>query len=264
MRQQLESGILWNATNIRKQHSNTSQPPLGIKASGFSDIRIERNIWQAIDYFVVDMKRNDPGNAVFISYTNGGVHYLNSQIRNNYYGTKDAPLQQGDLLMVVQNNYLYELVNGHHIKLVKFNPQAIRQGSLQFVSATIQIPETGINLDVMIIKELLFRKEPSLTRAEENDLMKYFAIRMKQNGIKPKTEEYMKNFRNDRYVNALRVKFGYSVTCHKAQGGEWPRVYLNLEPMLENIPRPTLYRWVYTAITRARNQLVIPNHKYIY
>lgn len=264
MRQQLECGILWNATEIRKHNDALSQPPLAIKYSGFTDIRIKRNVWSAIDDFVLDLKKNGTGHAAFISFTNGGVHYLNSQIRNKFYGTKDPPLQIGDYLMVVQNNFLYELVNGHHVEVIDFDPDPIRQNSLSFISVLIKVPETDKKINLKIILDLLYRKEPSLTVGEEHDLMKNFVIRMKQYGIKPKTDEFRKRFITDPYLNALRVKFGYAVTCHKAQGGEWPRVYINFEPMLDNIPRPSLYRWTYTAITRASKQLVIPQHKYLY
>lgn len=264
MRQQLESGILWNATEIRNQYSEISPPPVRIKTTGYDDLIVKKNIWSAIDDFVLYMKRNGPGKSVFISFTNGGVNYLNSQIRNNYYGYKDPPLQKGDFLMVVQNNYLYELVNGHHIRLVDFEETPIRQHSLHFYKAKIEIPETGKKKDVYLIKELLFRKSPLLTQQEENDLMKNFVIRMKQNGIRPKTEEFFRKFVKDPYLNALRVKFGYAVTCHKAQGGEWSRVYLNIEPALENIPRSNFYRWLYTAITRASKELVIPQNQYLY
>lgn len=264
MRQQLESGILWNATEIRKHHDAPTQPPLGIKSSGFSDLIIQRNIWSALDDFVADLKRFGNGHAAFISFTNGGVHYLNNQIRQKFYGTKDPPVQNGDYLMVVQNNYLYELVNGHHVELLDFDPTPIRQSSLSFITARIKIPENGEIRKMKVLLDLLYRKEPSLTEAEERELMKNFVIRMKHYGIKPKSEEFHKRFITDPYLNALRVKFGYAVTCHKAQGGEWPRVYINFEPMLENIPRANFYRWAYTALTRASKELVIPQNKYLY
>jgi len=263
MRQQLESGILWNATELRKHHDADPPPPLAIKSS-FEDIRVENNVWSALDDFVIDMKQNGAGNSTFISFTNGGVHYLNTQIRNKFYRAKDPPLHKGEYLMVVQNNYLHELVNGHHVLLEDFDQSPIIQGKLSFLNATIKIPEADKRLKVKIIKELLFRKEPSLTVNEEQDLMKNFVLRMKYKGLKPKTEEFHRHFIFDGFLNALRVKFGYAVTCHKAQGGEWKRAYVNFEPMLDNIPRKNLYRWTYTAITRASSELVIPKHKYLY
>lgn len=264
MRQQLESGILWNATQIRQLNRNTFPPPMGIKTSGFDDIKIARNVWNALDDFVDTMNEKGTGYAAFISFSNGGIHYLNQQIRNKYYAAKDPPLQNGDFLMVIQNNYLHDLVNGQHVKLLHFDPEPIRQHSLHFINATIEIPETGKNKEIYILKELLERKEPSLTQAEENEIMKNFVMRMKHYGVKPKTDEYFRRFITDPFVNALRVKYGYAVTCHKAQGGEWPKVYVNFEPMLENIPRQNLYRWTYTAITRASRELVFPYHKYLY
>jgi ATP-dependent exoDNAse (exonuclease V) alpha subunit len=264
MRQQLESGILWNATELRKYGEADTRPQLSIKYSGFDDIIVLRNIWSALDDFVFDLKRNGNGNSAFISFTNGGVHYLNGQIRNRLFGMKDPPLQNGEYLMVVQNNYLHKLVNGVHVDLIDFDPSPVRQGKVNYIKARIKIPGHEHPTHVYLLWELLFKKAPSLTIEEEHDIMKNFVIRMRQNGVKLKTEEFMDCFKTDPFLNALRVKFGYAVTCHKAQGGEWNKVYVNFEPMLDNIPRPNLYRWAYTAITRASKELVIPQNKYLY
>lgn len=72
------------------------------------------------------------------------------------------------------------------------------------------------------------------------------------------------NLINDKRMNALRIKFGYVITCHKSQGGEWPQVFLNIEPVLEKMTREMQYRWLYTAITRAAEKLVLPKHGMLY
>jgi len=88
--------------------------------------------------------------------------------------------------------------------------------------------------------------------------------RMKKKGIRPKTENFIRSMQMDKRFNALKVKFGYAITCHKAQGGEWNNVFLNIEPALMNQSRENQYRWMYTAITRAAKQLVLPQHEVIY
>jgi len=263
MRQQLSSGILWNATELRKQ-MQTSPPPLGIKSGGFNDIKVEKNTWTAVADFVRDLKANGMGNAVFISATNGGVHYLNSQIRNNFYGRPDPPLQKGDLLLVNQNNFLHDLANGQSVKLLDFNPTPIRQHNLSFLDALIEIPGTTTKKQLMLLLDVLQRKEPNLTIFEENELMKNFAIRMRDRGIKSRTDAFFRSFVNDPFINSLRVKYSYAITCHKAQGGEWNRVYVGNEPAMDNFTRDYLYRWHYTAITRTKNQLILTNSKYVY
>jgi ATP-dependent exoDNAse (exonuclease V) alpha subunit len=115
-----------------------------------------------------------------------------------------------------------------------------------------------------MFRELLFRKEPNLALVEDSEIMKDFAIRMRKEGIREKTEAYLQRFLQDSRVNALRVKFGYAMTCHKAQGGEWKNVFLNFEPALENLNREMQYRWLYTALTRARKNLFVPEHPFTY
>lgn len=263
MRQQLHSGILWNATQLRTR-MQPPIPPLAIRASGFPDVDVEKNTWTAVSDFVVDMKKNGIGNAVFIAASNGSVHYLNSQIRNNYYGKPDLPLQKGDLLMVIQNNFHYDLANGQSVKLLDFDPKPIKQHSLTFIDALVEIPETAGRKQVMLLMDILHRKEPNLTLFEENELMKNFVIRMREKRIKPKSDAFINHFLSDPFINSLRVKYSYAITCHKAQGGEWNRVYVGSEPAMDYFSRDYLYRWHYTAITRAKQNLIFTNSKYLY
>jgi superfamily I DNA/RNA helicase len=87
---------------------------------------------------------------------------------------------------------------------------------------------------------------------------------MKRKNINPGSDLFLQYMISDKRFNALRVKFGYAITCHKAQGGEWNSVYVQIEPAFEKLPRDNQYRWLYTAITRAAKQLVIPQHTILY
>ena len=86
---------------------------------------------------------------------------------------------------------------------------------------------------------------------------------MKKKGIKANTEDYKEQMIEDPYLNCLRAKYGYAVTCHKAQGGEWNHVYLFLEKSMYAMPHPELLKWWYTAVTRAREKLHLANNWWI-
>jgi superfamily I DNA/RNA helicase len=86
---------------------------------------------------------------------------------------------------------------------------------------------------------------------------------MRKKKIKPNSEVYMSELRKDPYLNCLKAKYGYAVTCHKAQGGEWDYVYLFLDKKMYGMKKPELFRWWYTAITRTRKQLHLTNEWWI-
>jgi len=86
---------------------------------------------------------------------------------------------------------------------------------------------------------------------------------MKRKGIKSGTDDYITHLMHDTRLNALRVKFGYAITCHKAQGGEWNEIFLYLDNKIHGIPKPGIYQWMYTAVTRAKNTLHVVNDWFI-
>jgi len=264
MRQVAESGIISNATRLRTQLGSPLLPPPALEVSLRKDLIVTSNIWDSIKRYSATLKRDSYSKAIMLTFSNGAVHYLNSQVRKNIF-MGDAPsLQKEELLMVIHNNSAFEYFNGQHIRLKSINGNTKSIGPVELVKATVEDPETSERREVWLILNLLYRKEPSLTTDEENSLMKDFAIRMKKEGIKQGTDDYISCLVHDPWLNGLRVKFGYAVTCHKAQGGEWPDVYLNLEPALENISREAMYRWLYTAITRTSERLIVTNHKMLY
>jgi len=263
-RQVNNSGIIDNATELRIQLFAASIPPLSLNARLHNDISVPRNIWIAVADFVKKVKSEGVENSIFIAFSNGSVHYLNSQIRRGLYGYENPPLQTGEWLMVNQNNTPTGLSNGQHVKLLSFNDRGEHAGEVEFIDATVQDPENFEKFTVKIVKNTLYSTATGLTSQQEKELTKDFAIRMRYQNIKPKTEEYVNNMMTDNRFNPLILKFGYAITCHKAQGGEWNQVYINLEPALDNIDRAGQYRWLYTAITRAAKQLIIPHHPIIY
>ena len=106
-----------------------------------------------------------------------------------------------------------------------------------------------------LITDLLYNDLANLTPAEMKPLYIDFDKRMNLRNIPRNSDAYKQAMMGDPYLNGLRTKFGYAITCHKAQGGEWPQVYLFITKSLYAIRGESLYRWYYTALTRAQEQL---------
>jgi hypothetical protein len=257
-------GIIDNATELRKKLFAASIPPLSLNAGSSNDILVPRNIWTAIDTYVKNAKREGYENSIFIAFSNGSVHYLNSQIRKGLFRAEDPPLQIGEWLMVNQNNTPTGLSNGQHVKLLSFNDRGEHVGEIRLLDAIVQDPETQKNYTVKIVQNTLFSSATGLTTQQDKELTKDFAIRMRYQNIKPKSDEYVNHMMSDKRFNPLIMKFGYAITCHRAQGGEWDQVFINFEPAFNNIDRAGQYRWLYTAITRASKQLIVPQHPIIF
>jgi len=166
--------------------------------------------------------------------------------------------------MVVQNNYATGYNNGQHIVLKSFSDTGEKVGDISLLDAETEDPETGKVQHVKIIKDLLFTAGAGLSPEQDKAFTIDFAIRMKKKKVRPGTDLYLQYMISDKRFNALRVKFGYAITCHKAQGGEWDKAYVQIEPAFGKLHREGQYRWMYTAITRAAKRLVIPQHPILY
>jgi hypothetical protein len=82
-----------------------------------------------------------------------------------------------------------------------------------------------------------------------------FSKKMRKEGNKPNDDEYKKEMMEDPYLNCLKATYGYGVTCHKSQGGEWNDIFLFLDKSMYGMKRVNMFKWWYTAITRAKKQV---------
>ena len=139
------------------------------------------------------------------------------------------------------------------------------RAGLTFLYLNVEEIDSGRSYTLLLIKELLFSRQANLTPEQQKNLFIDFHIRTKKKHpkIKQKSQQYVDIMRNDPYVNALRATFGYVATCHKAQGGEWNDVYLDISKLLSRTPPRQNYQWLYTAITRAKENLHIVNDFYL-
>ena len=267
MRQEEESGILWNATELRKAlMALTPLTPLMplFNVNGFSDVhRIEPQEFEELLWHSLNGKNTNE--AVVICRSNKRANMFNQAIRARIL-QEEGEIATGDKLMVVKNNYFWTdedqkisfIANGDMIELMRINNTEEMYG-FHFADVDIQLIDYQDvpNLSVKILLETLTSDSPALTQEESDKL--YRAVEEDYMDIPNKRDRY-KAMRQNPYFNALQVKFGYALTCHKTQGGQWPTVFLDAPYIKEDESlQISDLRWFYTAVTRAQKQLYFVN-----
>lgn len=217
-------------------------------------LQVLKDHHRLLEAYVRAIRTSGVQEAIMLGYANWQIGMLNRNIRKALYASAD--LQPDELLMVVQNNYPAGLANGDQLILRKVAYHSRRAG-FTFLKARVKALHRQEETEVLLIRDLLYNDQSGLSRKETQRLVIDFDQRQRKQGIKRQSEAYRKAMEQDPYLNALRAKFGYAITCHKSQGGEWPRVFINLHRSLYGLPSEQLYRWYYTALTRARDQLYV-------
>lgn len=211
-----------------------------------------------LEIYLNKLEQTNGIEIIAICNSNSECNTINKLARKRFYGNEFAPLQIGDLLMVTQNNHRVPLVNGDFVKVTNTGDKEMYLG-MYFIRVTVQAQHSGIEYETLLCMEPLFNGQANLTPDQQRTLMIDFSKKMRRIGIKPKSEPYYEALRSDKYLNSLRANFGYAVTCHKSQGGEWKDVYLFLNKGMYRMPRTTLTRWWYTAVTRSKKNLTLTN-----
>ncbi len=262
MRQRLESGILFNATALRDQLSQQA-PAVRIQTGRFKDVfkmtseRLEDGLRYAYDKFGTE-------NSIIVTRSNKSAVQYNLYIRRVIHFFEDE-MSTGDLLMIVKNNYTYMaesekvnfLANGDMVEVMKIRSFEEMYG-LRFATLELRLldyPEEPF-FEAKVILDTLYSPSPSLTREQHRSL--YDQVAGDYADVANKTER-MENIRKDPYLNALQVKFAYALTCHKAQGGQWKAVFVDQGYLNEEQVDREFVRWLYTAITRATEELFLVN-----
>ena len=262
MRQKLESGILYNATNLREQ-LKAEVPQVRINTSMFGDIfkmtgeKLEDGLRYAYGKFGTE-------NTTIVTRSNKAAVQYNLYIRKLIHFYEDE-ISTGDLLMIVKNNYTYMaesekvnfLANGDMAEVMKIRSFEELYG---FRFATLELrlldyPEEP-QFEAKVILDTLYSPSPSLTRDEYRSL--YTQVSEDYADVASKTER-KELIRKDPFLNALQVKFAYALTCHKAQGGQWKAVFVDQGYLKEDQVDKDFTRWLYTAITRATDELYLVN-----
>jgi len=260
MRHSFGSGIGWNTDKLRDNVVNNFQGYLQIKASSFADIKIHYKLEEMATAYAELIRKTGIENVIFITFSNKQAAGLNEMIRANLFNKKNT-INVGEILMVFANNYLHDIANGEHLTISKVGETVQRAGlTFREIEAFIKEPQNYRTFRGLVIEEMLFDESASLGTMREHALFKDFAIRMNTEGINPKKQPdiYLTKLLTDPFLNAIRAKFGYAVTCHKAQGGEWDNVFMLIEKGLFHPEiKPQIFRWSYTAVSRAVKQLHI-------
>jgi hypothetical protein len=166
---------------------------------------------------------------------------------------------KGDRYLVTQNNLVTGLQNGDMVKLLGVGGYEVRCG-LTFRQAELEGLESKVKYDALIIEDLLSLPQANITEMQQKLLLIDFCKRMKTYQIYQDTEEFNFAMTKDPYLNALKVNYGWALTCHKAQGGEWEEVFLLQDGKIYYLPSPQIYKWWYTAVTRASKELYLINN----
>ncbi|MBR5972687.1 MAG: AAA family ATPase [Paludibacteraceae bacterium] len=209
------------------------------------------------------IKRKGFTDAIFISASNKKCYEISMKVRS-MLGLTNGVIQKGDLLMVVQNNQPTGLINGDMVEVVHIDEHILCRADLEFRSVKVREILTGEERTSLLLVSTISNNTPNLDSLQQTRLFIDFAIRMRADGITQKKDpiKFYMAMQSDPYLNALRCSYGYAVTCHKAQGGEWNNVYVDFGMMACN-PTKEKCQWVYTAITRAKETLHVLNKPYI-
>ena len=253
MRQERHSEILQLAGKFREdiiQKRFEKYPK--IRKPGGSNAHLYGNDQLLLKAYVERLRKDGFDQAIMIGYANWQCQSLNMKIRDQLFGT--GGLRAGELLMVVQNSYYVDLANGDQAIVLEVSDHDNRAG-FGFMKVKLKALHNGQIFETLMIKDLLYNDQAGLTPDEVRRLIIDFAQRMKNRNISRNSDAFKKAMLEDPYLNALRAKFGYVVTGHKSQGGEWPHVFLNIYKSLYGWKDAQLYRWYYTVLTRAQEHL---------
>lgn len=265
MRQEEKSGILYNATELRellKEHFITE---FKFKLRGFKDIvrltdgyDIQDAINQAYSNYSIE-------DTAFIVRSNKRANQYNEQIRTKILD-KESDLSTGDFLMVVKNNYFWLkdkdeagfIANGDIIEVLEIYSFKELYG-FNFAKVKIRMVDypNQIPFETVLILDTIKSESPSLTYEQSNQL--YEEVMKDYEHITTKYGKFQKVKENE-FFNGLQVKFSYAITCHKSQGGQWNTVFVEQPYLPDGIDRDYV-RWLYTAITRAKDKLYLIGFK---
>ena len=296
LRQSEQSGILYNATMIRQMitHDDITQLPK-IRFTGFSDIKPMPGA-ELIEALADSYHHVGLDDTIVVTRSNKRANIFNQGIRNMVLD-REEELSQGDILMIVKNNYYWmeeerkKLSEERRVKSEEFNclanhkvqssnlkaqsndiPAFLANGDrakvlkvcrridlygFRFATLLLQFPDYG-NYELEATVLLDTLTSEAPALTHEQQEQLFHQIEEDYQDV-PLKADRMKAIRQDQFYNALQVKFAYAVTCHKAQGGQWAHVYVDQGYMTDDMLTPDYIHWLYTAFTRATEMLYLVN-----
>ena len=286
LRQSQESGILYNATEVRwlMYDGRCELPQVHLK--GFTDIHVVPGD-ELIETLASSYSKVGLDETLVVTRSNKRANIFNQGIRNQILG-REEELTTGDQLMVVKNNYYWvaqspklgddrglnngspsdpqppnlggssmEFIANGDMCVVRRVRNVHEQYGFRFAEVTVTFPDyDDYELTATVLLDTLTSEAPALTREQQETL--YNKVLEDYADI-PRKADRMKALKEDRYYNALQVKYAYAATCHKAQGGQWAHIYVDQGYMTDDMLSTDYLHWLYTAFTRATEQLYLIN-----
>ena len=261
VRQVEESGVLFNATRLRNAMQENPLPVPSIAWRRFPDVSLVGGD-ELVEVLSSAYRRDGMDETIIVTRSNKRANIFNQGIRNRIL-YREEELTSGDLLLVARNNYFWSekyekldfIANGDVARVVRVRRVCEMYG-FRFADVVLYFPDYEEEMEAKVILDTLHSESPSLT-AEENTRL--FNAVMEDYADVPSKRERLKRLKNDPWFNALQVKYAYAVTCHKAQGGQWANVFIDMGYIRPDMLGLDFYRWLYTAFTRTTGRLWLIN-----
>lgn len=223
-----------------------------------SNIRLYPTRNEMVENYVRNVQREGFNHSTLICRANKDC-LQQSRLVRSLLGIGGDTIVKGDLLMVVQNN-VCGLMNGDMVEVVEVRGNTFAHAGLHFRRVVVKELFSQRKQLLLLVEDTVNSPNVNLNQVQQKELFVDFIFRMKAQGITQSMQEAFQDaMRKDVYLNALRCNYGYVITCHKAQGGEWEEVFVDLPDYFMYQPTKGTYQWIYTAMTRARNTLHLVN-----
>lgn len=265
VRQRRRSGILYNATKLRKNMLLTPLPEPELVIDRFPDV-VSVSGEELEDEISASFTENGITETLVVTRSNRQATRFNLAIRANIL-YREVELSREELLLVAKNNYLWsarvkglDFVANGDTAIVDAIYGTEEKYGFRFADVNLRLPDRDLSFDCKILLDTLVSDTASLEPERYQSL--YMSALNDPDMFTPSTpvRTRMRILRSDPYVNALQVKYGYAVTCHKAQGGQWKNVFVEVGYVPpEAYESMEFYRWLYTAVTRATDRLALIN-----
>lgn len=264
VRQSESSGVLMNATRVRLQVAEENLVHPSIDCLNYNDIRRITGE-ELIDEISTAYGSCGMEGTIIVVNSNKQANRYNQGIRSRIF-FREEEISPGDMVMVVKNNYfiLEEeedgagagfIANGDIAEVRKIRKYEERYG-FRFAEMVLKFPDYNMEIESKVMLDVLSLDTPALPSDKSKEL--YQKILADYIHIKTRRKQY-DAVRNDPYFNALQIKFAYAVTCHKAQGGQWERVFIDQGMFNRNEITIDYLRWFYTALTRSTDRVYLVN-----
>ncbi len=260
-RQGAHSGILYNATWLRRAMLQNPLPGPRV-FDDFADVRLV-DPTDMPEYLYSAYNQDGIADTIVITRSNSRALGFNREIRASVLYLEET-ISKGELLIISKNNYFWTsklkevgfLANGDIVEVTEVNGTETKYG-LTFADVTITIPDSEKTVDVKLMLDSLNNETAAMPRERIESL--YYAIMQDPELFGPYTpaDVRLAALAKNPYWNALQTKYAYTVTCHKAQGGQWKNVFVDMSYVPPDAIGLDFYRWLYTAETRAVSRLYL-------